>query len=53
MTYNQKEHEKWIEQSKTNMACVLVLADFEFKKRAFLDGIDLSANGLEYWEGQK
>jgi hypothetical protein len=39
MIYNRKEHEKWIARSKTDPACVLVLADFEHKRIAFLMGI--------------
>jgi Fe-S cluster biosynthesis and repair protein YggX len=43
MIYNQKEHEKW--KADTKHATVLVLADFEHRKRAFLDG------SMEfYWE---
>jgi hypothetical protein len=38
ITYNQKEHEKWKKQAETDMACVLALADFEHRKRAFLNG---------------
>ena len=34
--YNQKEHEKWQNRGETDIACVLVLADFEMRKRMFL-----------------
>jgi hypothetical protein len=40
MIYNQKEHEKWIARSKTDPACVLVLADFQHKRFAFIKGYD-------------
>lgn len=41
MTYNRKEHEKWIERLKREpVACCLVLADFEYKKYAFLEGFE-------------
>jgi hypothetical protein len=38
LTYNQQEHEKWIKRAETDIACVLVLADFEWRKKAFLNG---------------
>ncbi|MDD3019813.1 MAG: hypothetical protein PHX61_02380 [Alphaproteobacteria bacterium] len=38
LVYNQQEHEKCNKQAETDIACVLVLADFEWRKRAFLDG---------------
>ena len=34
--YNQKPHEKWQQRAETDIACVLVLADFEMRKRVFL-----------------
>jgi hypothetical protein len=45
MIYNQKEHEKWQKKAETDIACVLVLADFEMRKHAFLhryvlDGVE-------------
>ena len=35
-TYNQKSHEQWKKRAETDIACVLVLADFEMRKSAFL-----------------
>ena len=45
MIYNQKEHEKWQKKAETDMTCVLVLAEFEMRKHAFLhryvlDGVE-------------
>ena len=37
-TYNQKTHEQWKKRAETDIACVLVLADFEYRKHAFLKG---------------
>ena len=37
-TYNQKSHEQWKKRAETDIACVLVLADFEMRKSAFLNG---------------
>jgi hypothetical protein len=37
LTYNQKEHERWKIKAETGMACILVLADFEWRKIAFLN----------------
>ena len=36
MVYNQKTHEQWKKRAETDIACVLVLADFEMRKRMFL-----------------
>jgi hypothetical protein len=38
LTYNQKEHERWKIKAETDMACILVLADFEWKKGLFMGG---------------
>ena len=43
--YNQKSHEQWKKRAETDIACVLVLADFEYKKRAFLKGFLRFAEG--------
>ena len=37
-TYNQKTHEQCKKRAETDLACVLVLADFEHRKYAFLNG---------------
>jgi hypothetical protein len=37
-TYNQKSHERWKKRAETDIACVLVLAEFEHRERAFLKG---------------
>jgi hypothetical protein len=44
-TYNQKTHEQCKKRAETDIACVLVLADFEMRKSAFLNG------ALEFVEG--
>ena len=36
LIYNQKEHEKWKKKAETDIACLLVLAEFEMRKSAFL-----------------
>ena len=36
--YKQKSHEQWKKRAETDIACVLVLADFEYRKYAFLNG---------------
>jgi hypothetical protein len=37
-TYNQKTHEQWKKRAETDLTCMLVLADFDHRKYAFLNG---------------
>lgn len=40
MIYNQKEHEKWKKHFETHQEDCLVVADFNYKRYAFVKGFD-------------